>query len=145
MAKQAQNKTLPTAAPVQAFLDALTDPQQRADSEELIRLMGVVTGEPPTLWGPSIVGFGSYHYRYDSGREGDVCALGFSPRKGQLSLYLFDGVERHGELLSRLGPYKTGKSCLYIKRLADVDPAVLEQMLRDSYNRVRAEVDTAGR
>ena len=95
--------------------------------------MAEETGEPPRMWGASIVGFGSYHYAYASGREGDWMALGFSPRKANLTLYLMDGFGGYGELLDRLGKHSTGKSCLYIKRLSDVDVDVLREMVRRSY------------
>jgi hypothetical protein len=132
-------KTTPTDADVDAFLDAIEDPQKREDSRALCRMMAEETGEPPKLWGTSIVGFGSYHYRYASGREGDWMALGFSPRKQNLTLYLMDGFSGYGELLERLGKHSTGKSCLYVKRLADVDEGVLREMVRRSY------AHTAGR
>src|SRR4051812_2129292 len=113
----AENKTKPTAASVDAFLDSVPDPQRRADGKMLRTLMERVSGEPAAMWGPSIVGFGAYHYKYDSGREGDMCLIGFSPRATGLVLY--GGFLRSPELLERLGKHKTGKGCLYIKRLAD--------------------------
>jgi hypothetical protein len=91
-------------------------------------MMTRLTGHAPKMWGPSIIGFGQYHYKYDSGREGDMARIGFSPRKGQTVLYITDGFAGHAELMAELGKYKTGKSCLYIKRLSDVDEAVLEQL-----------------
>ncbi|HWT23447.1 MAG TPA: DUF1801 domain-containing protein [Solirubrobacteraceae bacterium] len=126
-------KTTPTDADVDAFLDAVEDPRKREDSRALCRLMAEETGERATLWGSSIVGFGSYHYRYASGREGDWPAVAFSPRKQNLTLYLMDGFSGYGELLERLGRHSTGKSCLYLKRLADVDEGVLREMVRRSY------------
>jgi Domain of unknown function (DU1801) len=126
-------KTQPTDDDAGAFIAAIEDPQKRADSEAICALMAEETGEPPRMWGTSIVGFGSYHYRYASGREGDWMALGFAPRKANLTLYLMDGFGGYEELLGRLGPYSTGKSCLHIKRLADVDVGVLREMLTRSY------------
>lgn len=124
----AENKTRPTVASVDDFLDAIPDPARRADAKQLRALMERVSGEPAAMWGPSIVGFGSYHYKYESGREGDMCRIGFSPRAGEFALY--GGFLRSPELLARLGRHKTGKGCLYVKRLADVDEAVLEEMAK---------------
>ena len=129
---RAENKTKTTDVSVDDFIAAVADSSQRSDAENIRAMMEKLSGEPAKMWGPSIVGFGSYHYRYESGREGDMCRIGFSPRKGQTVLYLIDGFEGHSELLARLGKHKTGKSCLYIKRLADVDPAVLEQLCHRS-------------
>lgn len=131
MAKS-ENKTQPTAASVDSFIATVADPTQRADAEAIRQMMAKMSGEPAQMWGPSIIGFGRYHYRYESGREGDMCRIGFSPRKGQTVLYLIDGFAGHAELLAQLGKHKTGKACLYIKRLADVDPAVLEQLCHRS-------------
>lgn len=125
--------TRPTDADVTAFVEAVEHPVRRRDAARLVDLLSRVTGEPPRMWGPSIVGFGSYHYQYASGREGDMCALGFSPRKAATTLYLMDGAERYPELLERLGPHTTGTSCLYVKDLDAVDLDVLEEMVRRSY------------
>ncbi len=95
-------------------------------------MMERLTGHPPKMWGPSIIGFGEYHYKYDSGREGDICRIGFSPRKGQTVFYIANGFASHADLMAKLGKYKTSKSCLYIKRLSDVDEAVLEQLCVES-------------
>lgn len=122
----------PTGAAVEDFLAAVPDEQRRADAHRLCALMQQITGEEPAMWGPSIVGFGTYHYRYASGREGDWFLAGFSPRSKSLTVYISDGFAEYGALLERLGKHSTGKSCLYIKRLADVDLAVLEEMLRKS-------------
>jgi uncharacterized protein DUF1801 len=122
----AENKTKPTPVPVDDFLGAISDPQRRADAMTLRALLERVSGEPAGMWGPSIVGFGTYHYVYESGRGGDMCRIGFSPRANEFALY--GGFLRSPELLARLGKYKTGKSCLYIKRLSDVDEAVLEAL-----------------
>ena len=123
-----QNKTQQTIASVDDFIASVADPAQREDARAIIEIMERLSGEPARMWGPSIVGFGSYHYLYESGREGDMCRIGFSPRKGQTVLYLIDGFAGHAELLAQLGKHKTGKACLYIKRLADLDNAVLEQL-----------------
>ena len=108
-------------------------PQQRTDSEALLTLMAPITGKPARMWGDAMVGFGSYHYTYASGREGDWFVLGFSPRKGSLSLYVMSGFEPLQAELARLGKHKLGKACLYIKRLADVDRDVLETLLLKSF------------
>ena len=122
----AENKTKPTAASVDAFLDAIADPQRRADAKALRAMMERVSGEPAAMWGAGIVGFGSHHYKYASGREGDICRIGFSPRANEFALY--GGFLHSPALLAKLGKHKTGKGCLYIKRLADLDAAVLEEM-----------------
>lgn len=134
----AENKTQPTTISVQAFLDACTDPQQRADAKALARLMQQVTGNKPAMWGPSIVGFGTYHYVYESGREGDVPLVGFSPRKAANVLYGAIGFRGAEPLLARLGKHTTGKGCLYIKKLADVDVKVLETLLEKAVAATRA-------
>lgn len=127
----AELKTKPTARNVEAFLQTV-DPARREECLTLLRIMKKATGDQPTMWGPAIVGFGSYHYKYDSGREGDWFVAGFSPRKNDLTLYIMPGVDHYRPLLARLGPHKTGKSCLYIKRLADVDVTVLEDIVSAS-------------
>ncbi|GGA78128.1 hypothetical protein GCM10011521_15620 [Arenimonas soli] len=126
------NKTQATDADVEKFLAAVPDPGRREDCQRIRELMEAATGAPARLWGPSIVGFGVYHYRYESGREGDWMVTGFSPRKNDLTLYIMPGFARYEALMARLGKHKTGKSCLYIKRLADVDMAVLETLVRES-------------
>lgn len=123
-------KTRPNDASVEAFIDAVGHPRRREDAQVLLDLMRRVTGENPVMWGTAIVGYGSYHYRYASGQEGDWPIAGFSPRKQNLSIYIMPGFERYGALLSRLGKHKTGKSCLYINKLADVDMDVLESLVR---------------
>jgi hypothetical protein len=123
----AENKTKPTAGSVDAFLDRLADAQQRDDSVTLVELMRDITGEEAKMWGPSIVGFGSHHYVHESGREGDICQLGFSPRKGNLVIYCMGGADE--ALLKKLGKYKATKGCVYIKKLADVDLGVLRKIL----------------
>jgi Domain of unknown function (DU1801) len=123
-------KTLPTSEDAEAFLAAVPDETRREDARRLCRLLTDWTGEPPAMWGSSIVGFGSYHYRYESGHEGTAPLVGFSPRKAALMLYLVGGVtDRYPKLLKRLGPHKTGKGCLYLKRLDDVDSEVLRELV----------------
>jgi len=124
----AENKTKPTTVSVPEFLDAC-DEVRRADAKALASLMQKVTGHEPTMWGPSIVGFGSYHYTYESGHEGDMLVVGFSPRKAANVLYGAIGFEGAEALLAKLGKHTTGKGCLYIKKLADVDVKVLEALL----------------
>lgn len=128
----AEAKTKPTAVGVADFLAAVPNAQRREDAKQVCAIMERLSGEPPVMWGPSIVGFGSYHYRYDSGREGDMARIGFSPRSTALVLYLADGYRGKEDQLARLGKHKTGVSCLYINKLADVDLAVLEEMITDS-------------
>lgn len=125
----AENKTVATSADVSGFIDAVADEKQRADAHHICAMMARLSGEAPRMWGPSIIGFGAYRYKYDSGREGEMCRIGFSPRKGQTVIYMIDGYADHGEQLARLGKHKLGKSCLYIKRLSDIDVAVLEEMV----------------
>lgn len=135
----ADNKTKPTKVSVMAFLDSLPDAGRRADALVLIDMMQRATGEKPVMWGPSIIGFGSYHYRYDSGRECDSPVVGFSPRKAALVLYIVPGFTGAEPLLVKLGKHTTGKSCLYVKRLADVDPEILRQLVEQSVAAVRAK------
>ena len=130
--------TAPHDGDVAAFVAAIAHPVRRRDAETLLALMGRVTGQPPVLWGPSIIGFGQYHYQYPSGRQGDAGAAGFSPRKAASTIYLPDGVGAHADLLARLGPHTTGLVCLYIKDLAAVDLAVLEEVVSRSYAAVTA-------
>ena len=125
----AENQTQATSADAAAFLAAIADPVQRADAEALSATMARVTGAPATMWGPAIVGFGSRHYRYDSGREGDTLRVGFAARKGTLVLYGLGSQFERSDWLARLGKHTTGKGCLYIKRLNDVDATVLEAMI----------------
>jgi hypothetical protein len=124
----AENKTKPNKVSVAAFVNAIADSDRRADAKALIKLMQSAAGEKPQMWGPSIIGFGSYHYRYDSGREGDMPVVGFSPRKAATVLYGVGAAECKA-MLPKLGKHTTGKGCLYIKKLADVDGKVLEAMV----------------
>jgi hypothetical protein len=131
------NKTRPTGDDVAAFLAAIPDERRRADAHFLTHLMSEVTGEPPTMWGPSIVGFGSRHYRYASGREGDVAAISFSPRKAQTVLYLTGTPQDYTDLLNRLGPHTIGKGCLNLKRVDQTDPTALRDIIERSYQAAR--------
>ncbi len=133
------NKTQPTDESVTAFVAGIADERQRADSERLISLMSEVTGEPATMWGSSIIGFGSYHYRYASGREGDAALVGFSPRKSAISLYVSADEDARADLLDRLGPHKVGKGCVYVKRLSDVDERALADLTRAGAESTRAQ------
>jgi hypothetical protein len=121
----ADNKTKATKLRVAAFIDALPDPARRADAKALVKLMQSAAGEKPKMWGPSIVGFGNHHYKYESGREGDMPLIGFSPRKAADVLYGMNASSESKGLLAKLGKYTTGKGCIYIKKLADVDQKVL--------------------
>ncbi len=134
----ADMKTEATTNAVDAFLAGVIDPVRRADATALVDMLSRVSGAPATMWGSSIIGFGRYHYRYDSGREGDMCRIGFSPRKAETVLYVMDGFPRYEALLARLGKHRTGKSCLYIKRLANIDQAVLEELAAASLDHMRS-------
>ena len=134
----AENKTKPTKLSVAAFVDGLTDPTKRADAKALVKLMQSAAGEKPKMWGPSIIGFGSYHYKYESGREGDMPVIAFSPRKAATVLYGMTGFSEAAALLAKLGKHATGKGCLYIKKLADVDQHVLEALIVRSLASKRA-------
>lgn len=131
---KSENKTKPTSVNVDDFIAAIPDATKRADAQRLVQIHREITGKPPVMWGPTMIGFGQYHYKYASGREGDAMAAGFSPRSNALTIYLMENyVEKHPELLAKLGPYKTGKVCLYIKRLSDVDESVLRELIKKSY------------
>lgn len=130
-------KTKPTGVSVETFLAAAEPPPRRAEGQALAAMMARVTGEPAAMWGPSIVGFGRYHYRYESGRTGEMCRVGFSPRKAAISLYV-DAGDGMDDLLARLGPHSIGKSCLYVKKLAAVDAAVLEAIVARAWQRSHA-------
>lgn len=125
-------KTVVTEASVDAFLAAVPNAQRRADGQVLVGLMSKATGCPPRMWGPSIIGFDRYHYVYESGREGDMPIVAFSPRKQNLVLYIVSGAKDYEALLKRLGKHKTSKACLYLNKLADVDMAVLEKLIVSS-------------
>ena len=131
----AENKTKATQSSVAAFIDAVTDPVRRADAKALVKLMQNAAGEKPKMWGPSIVGFGSSHYKYESGREGEMPLIAFSPRKSATVFYGMIGFAEAAALLAKLGKHTTGKGCLYIKKLADVDQHVLEALMTKSLAR----------
>ena len=128
----AEIKTKPTAVAVDTFIDAVPNQQRREDAKKVRAMMERLTGEPARMWGPSIIGFGTYHYKYDSGHEGDMARLGFSPRAAELVLYVLTEAGGQQALLARLGKHRTGKCCLYIKKLSDVDEAVLEELTVDA-------------
>ncbi len=128
----ATNKTQPNDNDVNAFIASVDDDKKKADCFKLIEIMEGITHEPPKMWGSSIVGFGNYHYKYESGREGNFFIVGFSPRKQNLTMYIMPGFERYEELMARLGKYKTGKSCLYVKKLDDIDQDILKEIIADS-------------
>lgn len=125
----AENKTRPTKISVTGFIKGLTDPARRSDAKALVKMMQSAAGEKPQMWGPSIIGFGSYHYKYESGREGDMPVIAFSPRKGATVLYGMTGFSGAAALLAKLGKHKTGKGCLYVKKLADLDQSVLQDLV----------------
>ena len=128
----AELKTKETTESVSAFLDKIADEGRRADCLAVVDIMRAVTKEEPRMWGSSIVGFGRYRYKYESGREGEWMITGFSPRKGDLTLYILGGFDKFSDLMKSLGKYKTAKSCLYIKKLTDVDVKVLRKLVRES-------------
>jgi hypothetical protein len=134
-----ENKTKANTSSVGAFINAIEDSDKRADAKALVKLLQHVTGQAPKMWGSSIVGFGSYHYVYESGREGDAPLIGFSPRKAATVLYLHLGLGDATDLLARLGKHTTGKGCLYIKKLADVDQKVLERILANAAAKTRVK------
>lgn len=133
----AENKTKQTKASVDKFIGAIKDENIQQDCYTIIKIMKSVTKEDPQMWGPSIIGFGTYHYKYDSGREGDSCLTGFSPRKQNLTIYLMGGFEKQKAQLEKLGKHKTSKACLYIKSLNDVDQKILKEMIVNSVNYVK--------
>ena len=139
----AENKTKPTEASVDTHIAAIADEGQRKDCEALLRLLRKLTKLEPKMWGPSIIGFGSYHYRYESGREGDMCLTGFAARKKELVVYLVAEGPDQSSLLSQLGKHKMGKSCLYFRRLSDLDANVLEKLIRGSLAEVKRRYGAA--
>ena len=126
----AEQRTKPTNQSVKEFLNEIPEPERRADCFAVAKIMEEISGEKPKMWGPSIVGFGSYHYKYASGREGDWPMTGFSPRKKDLTLYIMMGFEKHADLMEKLGKHSTSKSCLYIKRLSDVHMPTLKKLIK---------------
>jgi hypothetical protein len=129
----AENKTQVTGASVDEFLAGVEHPVRRQDALRLRALMAELTGEEPEMWGPTIVGFGRYHYKYDSGREGDAAAVGFSPRKASLSLFCLSAAPEAPELLARLGNHKMGAGCVYVNKLEDIDETALAELIRAGY------------
>lgn len=127
-----ENKTKETNASVDRYLNAIEDSGRRKDCKDLAKLMAKASKKPARMWGTGIVGFGSYHYRYDSGREGDMCVVGFASRKGDISIYGLNAAPKHDALVAKLGKTKSGKSCLYIRQLGDVDLKVLEKLVADA-------------
>ena len=135
-----ENKTRKTGASVEEFLESVPNSRRREDGFAVLAMMREITGREPEMWGPSIIGFGDYHYKYESGREGDFFLTGFSPRKQSLTLYIMDGLEGHEGLLGKLGKHRTGAACLYINKLADVDVDVLRKLIRISFESARADL-----
>lgn len=133
----AQNKTQATVQKVSEFIAGIEDQRKRADCRELMKLMAKTTGRRAKMWGASIVGYGKYHYKYASGREGEFFLTGFSPRKQALSVYIISGFEPHPDLMEKLGKFKTGKSCLYVKSLDDINRDVLAQLIEESVAHMR--------
>ena len=136
----AKNKTSVTGKNVFDFINEFADTEQkRKDSFELLELMQSVSGYEPKMWGSSIIGFGSYHYKYESGHEGNAPLLGFSPRKAAISLYVFTGLKEHEPLLENLGKFKMGKACIYVKKLSDIDTVKLTSLMNETINFLRAK------
>ena len=134
----AEPKTRPTNQSVKEFLNEVPEPERRADCFEVAKVMEEISGEKPKMWGPSIVGFGSYHYKYASGHEGEWPMMGFSPRKKDLTLYIMMGFERHADLMEKLGKHSGRKSCLYIKRLSDIHIPTLKKLIKVSVKELKA-------
>lgn len=129
-----ENKTKETTASVEEFLNSVESDRKKKDSFEILEMMKEITGLEPKMWGKSLIGFGNYHYKYESGREGDWFRVGFSPRKANISLYLIYGFTKYEELINKLGKHKTGKGCLYVNKLDDIDRDVLKELIETSYN-----------
>ena len=138
----ADQKTKPTKVSVTEFIASVPDERRRKEARTLLKVFKAATGKRPVMWGPSIVGYGSYHYKYASGHEGDCCLTGFSPRKAAISIYILAGFAEYGALLKQLGPHKKSVGCLYLKRLDDVDLKVLERMIRASIADIKQRVTT---
>jgi len=134
----AEIKTKATNVSVKKFIDTVDDEQKRKDSHVLVKMMEKITGEKPKMWGPSIIGFGKYEYRYESGHGGEMCVAGFSPRKAAITIYILMGFEKTPELLKKLGKHKVSKACLYIKRLSDIDLKVLEELIKMSVKEIKS-------
>lgn len=133
LSRMPANKTAPTPVDPHEFISAVAHPTRRADAQALLGMMEEVSGRPATMWGPSIVGFGTYHYKYDSGREGEAAAIGFSPRSTSLALYGLTIAPESAELLARLGKHKRGAACLYVNKLADIDFDILTELTTNGY------------
>ena len=131
-------KNIPSDRSVDDVLEVLDDEQTAQDSRVLIEMMRHITGHEPVIWNVGTIGFDSYHYKYESGREGDAQAVSFYPRKGKITIYLMDGTQRHSELLTRLGKHSASRACLYIKRLSDIDLSILEQIIQSSYAYIKS-------
>ena len=132
----AELKTKKNTASVEDYINSVQDSKRRADCFEVAKMMEEVTGDKGAMWGAAIVGFGSYHYKYASGQEGDWMAIGFASRKQALTLYIMAGFKRYEMLMSKLGKYKTGKSCLYVKSLDEIDREVLKELIKESVNHI---------
>lgn len=141
-AKKTENKTVPTTVSVEDFIEAIEHPVRKKDAQALLELFSEVTGCPAVMWGPSIIGFGRYHYDYDSGRSGDFLMTGFSPKKSNLSLYIMPGYQDLDLFLSRLGKHKSGAACLYINKLADIDMAVLREIVEYGVSDLKKKYQT---
>lgn len=139
----AGNKTTETETNVDDFIEAVEPKRKRDDAKALLPLFKRLSGHKPKMWGPSMIGFGQYHYKYESGREGDMMMTGFSPRKTALTLYVMGGFKQRPDLMEKLGKYKTGKSCLYVNKLDDIDIDVLEELIAADIAYMRATYDTA--
>jgi len=137
-----QNKTIATTADVTKFLQSVDNPIRKRDGETILAMMEKITAESPVIWGTSLVGFGQYHYKYESGREGGSFLTGFSPRKTSMSIYIMPGFEPYEALLKKLGKYKTGKSCLYINKFEDIDIKILEKIIAQSVKDMRKKYKT---
>lgn len=135
MMSKSQNKTQPTNSSVTQYLSAIEDPQIRQDSQQIVKIMRRISGKKAVLWSAGILGYGTFHYQYASGREGDWMRIGLAPRKREMSLYLTMDITQFAEILQRLGKHKTGKGCLYIRKLADVDLEVLEELIQAAWNK----------
>lgn len=141
MAK-AKNKTVATEQSVEEFLNGIEDERKRQDGFTVLELMKQITGLEARMWGPSIIGFGSYHYKYESGREGDMIMTGFSPRKQNLTIYIMGGFENYDHLLKKLGKHTLGETCLYIKRLDDVDMPTLKRLIEESFQYMKQKAES---
>ncbi len=142
MARKNANKTQPTTVSPQEFVASIEHPVRRADAEALLDFFARVTGMKPRMWGPTIIGYGEYHYKYASGREGDFLITGFSPRKANLVFYIMPGYAEMGDMLVRLGKHRLGKSCLYVNKLSDIDLDVLAEIILAGIADVRSRYDT---